>query len=56
MRLLRGANFQLDEVTSIINALALIGSFNPHVVFSYLNFGVGLNRANFLLFVENDHP
>lgn len=53
---LEGANFQVEAVKSVAEAIALVGSFDPHVVITDLNFGVGPSGADLLQFVEKDHP
>jgi DNA-binding NarL/FixJ family response regulator len=53
---LEGANFQVEAVTSVAEAIALVGSFDPHVVITDLNFGVGPSGADLLQFVEKEHP
>ena len=53
---LEGANFQVEAVTSVAEAIALVASFDPHVVITDLNFGVGPSGADLLQFVEKDHP
>lgn len=53
---LEGANFQVEAVTSVAEAIALVGSFDPHVVITDLNFGVGPSGADLLQFVEKHHP
>jgi DNA-binding NtrC family response regulator len=53
---LEGANFQVEAVTSVAQAIALVGSFDPHVVITDLNFGMGPSGADLLQFVEKEHP
>ena len=53
---LEGANFQVEAVKTVAEAIALVASFDPHVVITDLNFGVGPSGADLLQFVEKDHP
>jgi len=53
---LEGANFQVEAVTSVAEAIALVASFDPHVVITDLNYGVGPSGADLLQFVEKEHP
>ena len=42
---LEGANFQVEAVKTVAEAIALVASFDPHVVITDLNFGVGPSGA-----------
>ena len=42
---LEGANFQVEAVKTVTEAIALVASFDPHVVITDLNFGVGPSGA-----------
>jgi DNA-binding NarL/FixJ family response regulator len=54
---LSGANFQVEAVDNVADAIAKIESFDPHVVITDLNFGVSApNGADLLWFIEKDHP
>ena len=53
---LEGADFQVKAVTSVAEAIALVGSFDHHVVITDLNFGAGPSGADLLQFVEKHHP
>jgi DNA-binding NarL/FixJ family response regulator len=54
---LEGANFQVEAVTNVADAIARIDSFDPHAVITDLNFGVtGPSGADLLQFIEKDHP
>ncbi len=53
---LEGANFQVEAVKSVTEAIALVASFDPHVVITDLNFGVGPSGADLLQHVEKEHP
>ncbi len=54
---LAGANFQVEAVTNVADAIARIDSFDPHAVITDLNFGVsGPSGADLLQFIEKDHP
>ena len=54
---LEGANFQVEAVDNVADAIAKIESFDPHVVITDLNFGVSApNGADLLRFIEKDHP
>ena len=53
---LEGANFQVEAVKTVTEAIALVASFDPHVVITDLNFGVGPSGADLLQFVEKEHP
>ena len=37
---LTAANFQVEAVTNVADAIAKIGSFDPHAVITDLNFGI----------------
>jgi len=52
-----GANFQVESVNNVADAIAKIESFDPHVVITDLNFGVSApNGADLLRFIEKNHP
>jgi DNA-binding NarL/FixJ family response regulator len=54
---LEGANFQVEAVTSVSQAIELISSFDPHAVITDLNFGVtGPSGADLLQYIEKEHP
>ena len=54
---LEGANFQVEAVTNVADAIARMESFDPHAVITDLNFRVsGPSGADLLQFVEQEHP
>jgi DNA-binding NarL/FixJ family response regulator len=54
---LEGANFQVEAVKNVADAIEKIDSFDPHAVITDLNFGVsGPSGADLLQFIEKDHP
>ena len=54
---LEGANFQVEAVKSVAEALERVASFDPHAVVTDLNFGVaGPSGADLLQFIEKEHP
>jgi DNA-binding NarL/FixJ family response regulator len=54
---LEGANFQVESVRNVADAIAKISSFDPHAVITDLNFGVSApSGADLLQFIEKDHP
>jgi DNA-binding NarL/FixJ family response regulator len=54
---LEGANYQVEAVGNVADAISKIESFDPHVVISDLNFGVSApSGADLLQFIEKDHP
>lgn len=54
---LTGANFQVEAVTNVADAIAKIGSFDPHAVITDLNFGItGPSGADLLQYIEREHP
>jgi DNA-binding NarL/FixJ family response regulator len=54
---LEGANFQVEAVTSVAQAIELVKSFDPHVVITDLNFGItGPSGADLLQYIEKEHP
>ena len=54
---LEGANFQVESVQNVAEAIAKIGSFDPHAVITDLNFGLSApSGADLLQFIEKDHP
>ena len=56
-QVLNAANFQLEAVTNVADAIAKISSFDPHAVITDLNFGItGPNGADLLHYIENEHP
>ncbi len=54
---LEGANFQVEAVRSVSDAISKIESFDPHAVITDLNFGTsGPSGADLLQFIEREHP
>ena len=54
---LEGANYQVEAVTSVAEAIAKVGEFDPHAIITDLNFGAkGPTGADLLQFIEQDHP
>ena len=54
---LAAANFQVEAVTNVADAIAKIGSFEPHTVITDLNFGItGPSGADLLHYIEKEHP
>ncbi len=54
---LEGANFQVEAVKSVADAIERVASFDPHAVVTDLNFGVvGPSGADLLQFIEKEHP
>lgn len=54
---LEGANFQVEAVRNVSDAISKIGSFDPHAVITDLNFGTsGPSGADLLQFIEREHP
>jgi DNA-binding NarL/FixJ family response regulator len=54
---LEGANFQVEAVTSVAQAIELVKTFDPHVVITDLNFGItGPSGADLLQYIEKEHP
>ena len=54
---LSGANFQVEAVDNVADAIAKIESFDPHAVITDLNFGISApNGADLLQFIEKNHP
>ena len=54
---LTSANFQVEAVTNVADAIAKIGSFDPHAVITDLNFGItGPSGADLLQYIEKEHP
>ena len=54
---LEGANFQVEVVKSVAEAIERVASFDPHAVVTDLNFGVaGPSGADLLQFIEKEHP
>lgn len=55
--ILTGANFQVEAVLSVAEAIEKLESFDPHVVITDLNFGsIGPTGADLLQFVEKNQP
>ena len=56
-QVLTAANFQVEAVTNVADAIAKIGRFDPHAVITDLNFGItGPSGADLLQYIEKDHP
>ena len=54
---LTAANFQVEAVTNVADAIAKIDSFDPHAVITDLNFGItGPGGADILHYIEKEHP
>ena len=54
---LEGANFEVEAVKSVAEAIERVASFDPHAVVTDLNFGVaGPSGADLLQFIEKEHP
>ena len=54
---LEGANFQVEVVKSVAEAIERVASFDPHAVVTDLNFGVaGPSGADLLQFIDKEHP
>jgi DNA-binding NtrC family response regulator len=54
---LTAANFQVEAVTNVADAIAKISSFDPHAVITDLNCGItGPIGADLLHNIENEHP
>jgi len=54
---LEGANYQVEAVGNVADAISKIESYDPHVVITDLNFGVSApSGADLLQFVEKNHP
>ena len=54
---LAAANFQVEAVTNVADAIAKIGSFDPHAVITDLNFGITApSGADLLHYIEKEHP
>jgi DNA-binding NarL/FixJ family response regulator len=54
---LEGANFQVESVQNVSDAIAKIADFDPHAVITDLNFGVSApSGAELLQFIEKNHP
>ena len=54
---LEGADFQVEAVKSVAEAIERVASFDPHAVVTDLNFGVaGPSGADLLQFIEKEHP
>ncbi len=54
---LTSANFLVQAVTNVSDAIAKIGSFDPHAVITDLNFGIsGPSGVDLLQYIEKEHP
>ena len=54
---LEGASYQVEAVTSVSEAIAKVGEFDPHAIVTDLNFGAkGPTGADLLQFIEKNHP
>ena len=54
---LTAANFQVEAVANVADAIAKIGSFDPHAVITDLNFDItGPSGADLLHYIEKEHP
>lgn len=54
---LEGANFEVEAVTTVADAIAQVARFDPHAVITDLNFGVtGPSGADLLNYIEKEHP
>jgi DNA-binding NtrC family response regulator len=54
---LTSANFQVEPVTNVADAITKIGSFDPHAVIRDLYFGItGPSGADLLQYIEKEHP
>jgi DNA-binding NarL/FixJ family response regulator len=54
---LDGANYQVEAVTNVSDAIAKVGEFDPHAIITDLNFGAkGPTGADLLQFIEKNHP
>ena len=54
---LEGANFQVEAVKTVAEAIERVGVFDPHAVITDLNFGVsGPSGADLLQFIDKEHP
>ena len=54
---LESAKFQVEAVTKVSDAIARIGSFDPHAGITDLNFGVtGPSGGDLLQYIEKKHP
>ena len=54
---LSSANFQVEAVTNVTDAITKIESFDPHAIITDLNFGISApNGADLLFFIEKNHP
>ena len=52
---LTAANFQVEAVTNVADAIAKIGSFDPYAVIKDLNFGItGPSGAYLLHYIEKE--
>ena len=50
-------NFQVEAVTNMADAIAKIGSFDPHAVITDLNLSItGPSGADLLHYIEKEHP
>jgi DNA-binding NarL/FixJ family response regulator len=54
---LEGANYLVEAVTSVSEAIAKVNEFDPHAIITDLNFGAkGPTGADLLQFIDKDHP
>ena len=54
---LEGSSYQVEAVTSVSEAIAKVGEFDPHAIVTDLNFGAkGPTGADLLHFIEKNHP
>ena len=54
---LTSANFHVEAVTNVADAIVKIDNFDPHVVITDLNFGItGPSGADLLQYIEKEHP
>ena len=52
-----GANFQVQAVENVTDAIAKVGSFDSHAVITDLKFGIiGPSTADLLQCIEKEHP
>lgn len=54
---LESANFQLEAVTNVADAIERVGTFDPRAVITDLNFDVtGPSGTDHLQFIDKEHP
>ena len=54
---LEGANFQVEAVSNVADAIERVGTFDPHALITDLNFGVsGPSGADLLQYIDKEHP